>query len=147
MTCQPPVSRLTVPSGASSSRATDSMPSPPALEAYRWALIGPWIVTDLVRGLVENTAPALSLSWLSEKQGSWASSRLGTPAVHWLADRVQRPAAGIGRMLDVPVATVPDVRPPGAPSSADVPDSLSLAPVRDGPIHFVLLAHAPVPCS
>ena len=51
-TCQPPVSRSAVPSGATSSTCTESIPSFAVVEAYSRALIGPITCTGLVRGAV-----------------------------------------------------------------------------------------------
>ena len=51
-TCQPPVSRSTVPSGATSSTCTESIPSRAVVDANRRAFTGPMTRTGRVRGRV-----------------------------------------------------------------------------------------------
>src|SRR6478609_8817246 len=96
ITCHPPVSRVTVPSGATSETDTASMPSPLGDEVYSRALIGPRSRSGWVSGSVWKTTPVLSLGALSDQHGRSASTACGTPAVHWLVDRVHRPETGTG---------------------------------------------------
>ena len=68
------------------------------------------------------------------------------PAVHWLVERVHRPATGIGSTCAVPGCAVPVVRVPGVPLLA-LPESWYVAAARSLPTQWLVRRHAPVPCS
>src|SRR3954470_6857693 len=145
MTCQPPVRRLTVPSGATSSTATESIPLPPTLSTYRLALIGPWKRTALVTGAESKVTPERSLTRLSSRHGFGSGLWPMMPAVHWLFERVHSPATGTGRTVAVPSFDVPVVRPPALPLLA-LPESFHVEATRSLPTQSLLLRQAPVPC-
>src|SRR6478735_4599298 len=138
MTCQPPVRRLTVPSGATSSTATESIPLPPMLSTYRCALIGPWKRTGVVTGAESKVTPARSLTRLSSRHGLGSGFWPMTPAVHWLVERVHRPATGMGSTWAVPGFAVPVVRAPGVPLLA-LPESLYVDATRSLPTQWLVL--------
>src|SRR6478735_827846 len=146
MTCQPPVRRLTVPSGATSSTATESIPLPPMLSTYRCALIGPWNRTALVTGAESKVTPARSLMRLSSRHGLGSGLWPMMPAVHWLVERVHSPATGMGSTVAVPSCAVPVVRPPGVPLLA-LPDSFQDEATRSLPTQLLVFFQESVPCS
>ena len=81
------------------------------------------------------------------KHGRSGSAWRRMPAVHWLAERVQRPCTGMVGTVVLPLRGGPAVRPPGAPAVVAVPLSRNVRGVRVDGIHDVPRTQRPLPCS
>ena len=109
-------------------------------------MIGPWKCTAFVAGAESKVTPARSLGALLVRHGFDSGTELMIPAVHWLVERVQRPATGIGSTVAVPSFAVPVVSAPAVPFCA-LPESFQVWATRSLPTQSAPLRQAPVPCS